>query len=192
MNEDSELKSFKNAKILIYGAGGTGVNVKRLLEKECIVLGFLDKRAGQIIRMDGLEVYDFSGIRKQFLDCIVIVTVKNVFVHDEIVRDLLDVGFRWIIYKPGNILRNCANEKEKRIDVIFEAIVEKSKYIDALIDETVQVDVRLKDQFFISQKEGMEFQMKEFVSGGWRAKRLFQAASWHGYVSAVVLRKESF
>ncbi len=119
----------KNMRYIIYGAGGNCYHIKRLFEKERYsITAILDRRAEEIHNIDDTPVYtpeQFASLEQLKDNSVIIVSVKNVFDHINIARELIALGYRNIIYKPFPILHGEHDEEWDSIDYAYEAIVEE-------------------------------------------------------------------
>jgi len=117
---------------LIYGAGGDGLHTLRILsEAGARVVGFIDKRAGEMSDVRGWPVYSPEDAALLALkDAVVIITVKNVFSHDEIARALGGIGFGYIIYKPAAILKGGGSDAERRLSALHDTLIVRRKWFD--------------------------------------------------------------
>lgn len=120
------------SKAIIYGIGGNGIKTYQLLKANNIeVEGFIDKRAKEHAYIENTKVYSLQEITEKILDkngIVVFVTLKNVFIHNEIVNELLRAGFHYVIYKSLNALNNVANSNEIEIDRAYEEIIEHVQF----------------------------------------------------------------
>ena len=124
----------QNTGYIIYGAGGNCHRVKEFLRKaKHPVTAVLDKRAKEINDIDGIPVYtleQFSAMDEEKENRIIIISIKNVFAHINIVRDLLAAGYEKIIYKPFPVLQGEMDEEWDSINDAYEAIVEGKLLLD--------------------------------------------------------------
>lgn len=118
----------EHAKILIYGAGGNGIRFYERHKKQLQMVCFIDKRANEIKSIDELPVLSLEEVFEKFVDkdeCVVFITVKNVFSHTEIAKVFVENGFHRIIYKSDNALKGIANIEDQAIDEIYENLIER-------------------------------------------------------------------
>lgn len=96
----------KDVPIVIYGAASTGIALYHCLSNNGFtVLCFLDRRADEIGSIDEVPVYNVDGLpRQEFLQALVVLAIKNVFEHEEIVKVLSSVGWNYFVYKPYSIV----------------------------------------------------------------------------------------
>lgn len=142
--------------VLIYGTGGNGIKVCTALKDKCNVLGFLDKRFSEISNLNGMSVYNPMGTidNIEIGNCVVIVTVKNVFAHNSIVEKLIEHGYRYFVFKSSNALKNCLDDNERLIDDLYESIVEKNIVPDIIEIPCTDVLVnRLRERLLIQKKD---------------------------------------
>lgn len=109
-------------KILLYGAGEMSNRVKKtLLKHDVDIEGYIDKRYEAYSEgYNQKRVYSMQEV-SGFLDkedYVVIVTVKNAYVHNEIAQDLKNIGFNFVIFKPLDILNS--NECNPSLKVIMK------------------------------------------------------------------------
>lgn len=121
----------KTKDYLVYGAGGNGIRVaKRIKELNLNLLAILDKRAEHIENKLGLPIWKIDKLKdinfKQ--NIIIFVTVKNVFEHDFIVKDLYELGFENIIYVPRKILDGKKNKELEYVYDLHKEIVEENNF----------------------------------------------------------------
>lgn len=119
---------------IIYGAGGNCRHIKNLLQKaKYPVIAILDKRAKEIKDIEGIPVYtleQFSSMDVEKGNSIIIISIKNVFAHINIARELLAIGYGNIIYKPFPILQGECDEEWDSINYAYEAVVEEEDLSD--------------------------------------------------------------
>lgn len=124
----------RNKKYIIYGAGGNCSRTKDLLwNAKYPVVAVLDKRAETIHDIKDVPVYtleNFAQKDKKKEDSIIIVSIKNVFEHINIVRELLEQGYENIIYKPFPILQGENDEEWDSINYAYELMVENRELSD--------------------------------------------------------------
>lgn len=147
--------SLEHAKALIYGTGGNGRKLFEIIKNFCCVEGFIDKRAHDIEKKNGWNVYTIDEAAEHCENkdnYVVFITVKNVFAHNEIASQLLENGFHRIIYKSGNVLKENANEVEQAIDRIYEMLVERKEYdVGFEIPYTDTIKTSLRDRLCIEK-----------------------------------------
>lgn len=147
-----------NSKIILYGAASVGSIMKQYLEEAGYSIeGFLDKRGYEISNYLGKPVWMIDTIPdelNQLEQLVIIIAVKNVYEHSEIVADLVSKGYHNLIYKPYEILCNIADENQKKINDQYESIMLQS-YInkECFIPQTYkQVFRKLSDCALISDQ----------------------------------------
>lgn len=112
----------KNSNIIIYGSATMGsMLVDRLQKANINVKGFIDKRAYEIKELKGYKVWsiDDHGL-KEIIDesTVIVIAVKNVFVHKEIVDSLIkNTSCRKYIYIPMG-----TTEQEVKIKNVFNTL----------------------------------------------------------------------
>lgn len=126
----TEFTMKKDSKYIVYGAGGNCYHVMDTLGKVgCSVCAVIDKRAKELGDVRGVP-----AVLPEEITCedpqntIVIITVKNVFVHTEIALGLLECGFCNLIYKPLPVLRGETDEVWDAVSDIYEELVEKRTF----------------------------------------------------------------
>lgn len=111
--------------IYLYGASSIGkIFCVNLLNNNFRVLGFIDKRADELSLFLGLPVYSLldDGLNKEN---VVIISVKNVFEHSRIAKQLNKLGFQKIIYRPFDVLSgNHASDNNISINNAYSIISE--------------------------------------------------------------------
>ncbi len=140
-------------RICIYGTGGNGIKVYHVLKDKYAVEGFIDKRASEIGRIEGEAVWSLEDFNVE-KDCIIIITVKNIFLHDEIVRELIKRGYHYFIFKAGNVLKGNTSEREKIVDDLYETIVEKKCLPNIMeVPKTERIEYRFDNKLLICKGE---------------------------------------
>ncbi len=116
----------KESSIMLYGALNIGVSLlKALKAADLNVQGFIDRRADEIEHVDGVPVWspdDFPGTE----ETIIIITIKNVFEHVNIVNNLFSKGITNLIYYPYGYGKVESTEFIK-IEMAFNSII-NSRY----------------------------------------------------------------
>ncbi len=162
----SNIKGLEDYNILIYGTGGNGrILFHKLIRDEFNVLGFIDKRAEEIGLLEGKKVYNPQTdlkFLKEKEKIVIIITIKNVFAHMKITKELFDIGFSHIIFKSLNVLHDVADKKEKEIDAIYETVVEARKTNEAIpfgiyVPELDKIEIKLKDRLYIKEKDDLVY-----------------------------------
>jgi hypothetical protein len=119
-----------NAKILIYGTGGNGKNFCERMHSQLQISGYIDKRANEIETLNNVSVMTLEEVSSNIKnkdEYVVVISVKNVFSHNEIAKSLLDNGFHRIVYKSDSVLKGNGDSKEKLIDEIYESLIERKE-----------------------------------------------------------------
>lgn len=120
--------------IYLYGAASIGKIVLKGLSSFNIQ-GFIDMRGKEIQSMCKKPVYsleDMPSLAEE--DDVIIVTVKNVFEHEEIAYSLYLRGCKNIIYKPKGVLEGNATEHEEMLSDLWDEIVSGD---DRLMDRRI-------------------------------------------------------
>ena len=120
----------RETPFLIYGAGGLGIHALRLItEAERRVAGFIDRRAAEIGRFCQLPVYTpEEAARLPLAGAVVVITVKNVFIHGEIAQSLQALGFRHLIFKPLAILKGGGQEAERQVNALHDTLIAQYRW----------------------------------------------------------------
>lgn len=149
----------KDNNILIYGTGGNGIELYHRLHHHHSIFGFIDKRADEIRDNFERPVFTLQEIshrlsRDEKENMVVIIAIKNVFIHSEIASELLHNGFSYLIYKPLNILKNRGNETEIQINEIYEYMVEKRQcMMNISIPQTKEILFQFENKLLINKNE---------------------------------------
>ena len=157
--EERYIKLDGNAEYVIYGAGSGGAKIaKKVLEEHGkVVKAFIDKRAAEIKNVEGIPVFtlaDYSNYCKRKENTVIVITLKNPFLHSEIASSLLKEGFRGLIYQPISVLHDCAKEEDNRIAQLHNAFLMELRFPEnQLLPKTTEVQtVIFEDRFLISHK----------------------------------------
>lgn len=137
----------KNIKILIYGAAAGGTLLfQKLQQNGYQIVGFVDKRAKEITCLCGLPVYCIEQIKSlnNYEEMIVIISVKNVFEHSRIARDLMKHGVHNIIYKPYVVLKGYANEAQREVFEIHNRLIEQGNCEVINLSKADEIETCLK------------------------------------------------
>ena len=117
----------KNKKFILYGAAALGKIVFQTLTGAGFqVVGFIDRRADEIGTLDGLPVWRLDSVPEQILrdsDIVVFISVKDVFDHTQIANQLMEQGFRFIIYKPRSVLEGTASDEKALVSDLYEKVL---------------------------------------------------------------------
>lgn len=118
----------KERKILIYGAGSLGMRCNGILKTAGIdVEAYIDKRADTFTECAGrkiLRIEELNGFEHKEEYCI-IVAIRNVFEHSQLVLQFYDMGFRFFIYKPVTVLQGRANEVYESISRAYDCMMDR-------------------------------------------------------------------
>lgn len=120
----NKFKINKKSKLLIYGAVANGQKLCNIFVNEgYTVIGFIDKRAHEIKQTLGLPVWTVENIPISE-EVVVIITIKNVFEHCKIVKELTIKGIYNIIYCPQSLQNIISNNVEyEKIKSIYNKII---------------------------------------------------------------------
>ena len=149
----------KKKRYIIYGAGGDGIKTAAsLAEQNVDIWGYIDARGDTIRYIDGCQVCTLQKAAEMIDDkenYVVIITIKNLFEHSRVSRNLARTGFSQVIYKPVEVLKGIGTEAQKRIGEVYDRIVLQI-YIH-LNDEISKTDAELKisckDNLLITSNE---------------------------------------
>jgi len=114
--------------LVLYGAATMGMLTFRYLESVGYnIIAFIDKRAKEISEICGIPVYapNSNFLLEGNKECVIIITVKNVFSHEEIFDYLYELGYRKIIFKSYWELLGVGNETSRYLGDLFDNIVSK-------------------------------------------------------------------
>ena len=121
-----ETFEIKKKKVIVYAAGAIGGVIYHNLRQHNIKTeSFIDKRAKSIHDVDGIKVFSpdelFMFQKKD--EYVVIITPKNVFEHEDIARKLYKIGFKYLVYKPKNVLFDEGNKEEVVVNSAYDFLV---------------------------------------------------------------------
>ena len=147
---------------IIYGAGGGGLKNIRLLKQHGFnVIGVVDKRAHELEEVCGIPTMTIDEVGERVENkenTVIIITPKNVFQHSEIALNLVQVGFKNIIYKPLEVLHGSNDEKLLAISKIHDSFLVKIELPEG--EEAYSIDgsanIELQDMLLIGQKTESE------------------------------------
>jgi hypothetical protein len=91
--------------VVIYGAAALGTLVYRNIQQRCRVIAFFDKRGDELDACMGIPVHTpeqapFSVEERKKLT--VVLAIKNIFEHEQLVNRLVDLGYERIIFKAAD------------------------------------------------------------------------------------------
>lgn len=112
-----------NKNYILYGAASIGNIAKKTLESMGLkVIGYIDQRAYELPIYNGLPVWGLDQIPSVYInsETVVFISVKNVFEHEKIAETLYRIGFRYIIYKPYDVLLGYGSEQENIINEMYD------------------------------------------------------------------------
>lgn len=114
-----------NTPIYLYGAASVG---RVVYERNAFlnICGFLDVRAREIIQFKGLPVLTVEQAAENILgeEAVIMLSVKNVFEHEDIASVLHEAGFDKIIYKSRAVLEDRGNIDEVNLSETWDALVD--------------------------------------------------------------------
>ncbi len=140
----------KQTNIVLYGASAMGLLAYNSLKRinGYNVIGFIDLRADEIKSQVGLPVWDIHSVpfnENEKKNILIVVSVKNVFDHNNIVGKLIDLGFENFIFKPlDNINDATYNSINYNYNCIFN-------------DENVNLKYNLKNINKIFNSNNFDF-----------------------------------
>ena len=151
------MKTYKvyEKKIIIYGTGSMG---KVLLENvpELKVEFFLDMRGEDIEDFRGYAVHSLQELSQMQLECedyVIIISIRNVFEHEEIARKLYEIGFTNIIYKAKAILRDYKDQRMECINEAYEELLVKRSMPKYDIFSLIDKDFVHKEENYVIQED---------------------------------------
>lgn len=116
----------KNVAIIIYGAASIGILAYQELNKNYYnIIGFIDQRHYEIKQRFSKPVWGIKEV-PDYIDkqnVIIIVGVKNVFDHDDIVFNLTQCGYQNILFKPSSVIAGCADNNAKSIGLAYDNLL---------------------------------------------------------------------
>lgn len=131
----------KKTPIILYGAAAIGnIMYNVLFSQGYNVKGFIDKRADEITDYLNLPVWKIEDNSLDRND-IVIISVKNVFEHEQIVEQLVENGFTNLIFKPLNVLNGKGTENEKCLSNLYDKILENKVLTPTNLKATFQANI---------------------------------------------------
>lgn len=158
MNDSERFELKKGSQVLLYGAASFGVILfEKLQHYDFEILGFIDQRAYEIKELKGLNVYSSKEAADMFSasDALVIISVKNVFEHSKIARELYGYGLTNIIYKPYAVLGNMGSEEEIKLGQVYDDIL-SGKFQYGVFLKRFQMEkggIRFSKKYLIEQEQ---------------------------------------
>ena len=150
----------KESKVALYGAATIGHILNQRLQKQGIdIIGFIDKRAEELVAFDGKPVYAIDNPKIPRDDVIIIIAVKNVFEHSRIAEILHQAGYSKIIYRPYNVLDGGGAADERRLYDVYTLLTEgegDQDFIEGIPTYAVEKPV-LKNEAIIYQDKEWNF-----------------------------------
>lgn len=171
----------KDKRIIIYGTGGLSIKLYNLFyAKHIDIECYIDMRAEHIKEHNQKPVYTLDEASRTIIDkesYVIVVATKNVFEHSKIVANLVDSGFRNIIFKSYEILQGEAISDS--IDKAFEDILNKGiipEYDIETIDNINLLSVK-NEAFITEDKEGIVVYIPSYLLftnriEGWKWSRV--------------------
>lgn len=147
----------KETPILFYGAAAIGkLMFDKFSDKGFTIVGFCDKRADEIQTYMDLPVWELGKIPYSASDLVIVIAVKNVFEHDEIVKKLLSYGFDRIIFKPYLTIIGSAQPYQIKIGNCYDQILRNDIWDFSSVPIIEQWSAHgQKDYALISYKEDL-------------------------------------
>lgn len=145
----------QDSNIVMYGAAAIGnIMYDNLTGQGFRIKGFIDKRAYEISEFRGVPVWQIDDKRLSMAEresMVIIVSVKNVFEHEQIVMKLLNCGYKKIIYKSKSVLNNCATDDRIALSDLYDAILANEHINNQQLFETESAIIHdYKDSAIIS------------------------------------------
>lgn len=155
-NKDAFLIT-KDANIILYGAASIGYLMYNVLSGAGYrIVGFCDKRATEIREYMGLPVWDIGSIPYSPEECVIIVSVKNVFEHSAIANQFVEKGFFQIVFKPYAELIGCATKEQLTIGKAYDAILKREWIGPVELPYTYESRLHLNRDYAIAYESGNE------------------------------------
>lgn len=151
----------KDKYIYIYGAGSAGAELLSILMANNMnVLGFIDRRKN-IENYRQLEVINLFNLKEKIKEkdeVVIIISVRNVFDHNAIAKELFDFGFKNIIFKPNEILKNVECNSVLTINAAYDELFGEKKVSNNCIDSIKTIKrIISRDEGYIQEKEDLIF-----------------------------------
>ena len=141
---EENMKSFtfnKENPIILYGAAAIGNIIYNNLHSQGYnIKGFIDKRASELTDYLGLPVWNINNNSLNTQN-IIIIAVKNVFEHEQIVSQLLQNGYTNIIFKALNVLNGEGTNEEILLSEVYDKILENKPVKDTILSSTVNANI---------------------------------------------------
>lgn len=144
-------------RYIIYGIGGNGIKIQRVLrEANYLIDCFIDLRADSVRSVSGERVLNPEEAEKEIKDkknCIVIITIKDVFDHSKIAKRLAKAGFVNCIYKPLEILQGIEDNELLDISKAHDRLIADLAIPDKLnLQETnCKICINLQERLLIEK-----------------------------------------
>ena len=152
---DKTFEFSKKTNIILYGAASIGHLIfENLTYKGYNVIGFIDQRANELSSFIDRPVWALEEIPIELLNntnTIIIISIKNVFEHEEIVKQIISKGIFNIIYKPYNILQGGGSDYERKISKIYDAILNNQFNEIYVIPQIRAIKYECKDYALIKE-----------------------------------------
>lgn len=141
--------------VFLYGAASVG---KLIYQRNPAlhICGFIDMRAEELHEFMGLPVYSPEQAVELDKESVLIISVKNVFEHEDIAASLNDAGFDKLIYKSNAVLRGQGGVEEARLSETWDMLMEGrvSFQADSLCRFQKSMRAAFSDHLLISEREG--------------------------------------
>lgn len=145
----------KNSRIYLYGAASIGKIVySNLINAGYSVEKFIDKRAEEISEFIGVPVILTEQLSNGELDdAVVIISVKNVFEHKNIIDIFIRRGYSKLIYMPDGVLNGHATENDKKIEKMYNGIL-SGNIIEMELPVTKEVPLYIPEDCAVALDRG--------------------------------------
>ena len=106
----------------------------------------MDQRAKEIDSLCGLPVYCIEELKNcdEYGQIVVIISVKNVFEHSRIARNLIKHGIDNIIYKPYAALKGYADDAQRELFQVHNQMIEEGRCKDGYLSKANEIEKSLK------------------------------------------------
>lgn len=122
----------RKTKIIIYGAATVGGQFFSTLTRQGYTVAyFVDRRADEIENYFGIKVInteEFFSRCKCDDDYVIIISIKNVFEHDDVANLFITKGYYNLIYKSTKLLKGKGEKKDVILGEIFDSLFEKEGF----------------------------------------------------------------
>lgn len=131
----------RETPVYLYGAAATGKFIYENLHSCNIdVTAFFDNRAEEIKTFLGRPVWSPKSISEGDKNAVVIISVKNVFEHEEIANSFIAEGYHQLIFMPAAVLNGKPDPGKAVIAKIYDALLEGGSFLDIEVPCTMTPD----------------------------------------------------